>query len=328
MAQASPPTQTVRALDRIGRRQLGLVTSAQLDGIAFGRGARQKALATGRLKRVRQGIYVLPGVTMTWEAALLAAVLAAGPDAVASHLSAARLWSLFDGQTPAGVDPRFQVTASGQRRLSGVRLHRARLENRDRSRHHSVPVTAPGRTIFDLATVLDADQLARCADEALRRRLVDLRELRHLFEDHAGPGRRRLWPLEVVLADRVPGFDPGANDWEQRMDRQWEQLGLPPGPRQYWVEVGGRRYCLDRAIPELRLAVEWVGKAYHSLQSRYVRDRMRISDLVQAGWDVVEVTPEWTPQRVYATVMAKVVERRRLLGDGASRAGDAARRPA
>jgi hypothetical protein len=55
---------------------------------------------------------------------------------------------------------------------------------------------------------------------------------------------------------------------------------------------------------------------------------MRISDLVQAGWDVVEVTPEWTPQRVYATVMAKVVERRRLLGDGTGRAGDVSGRPA
>jgi hypothetical protein len=55
---------------------------------------------------------------------------------------------------------------------------------------------------------------------------------------------------------------------------------------------------------------------------------MRISDLVQAGWDVVEVTPEWTPHRVRATVMAKVVERRRLLGDGMGPVGDVSRGPA
>ena len=98
------------------------------------------------------------------------------------------------------------------------------------------------------------------------------------------------------------------------MDQLWDQLGLPAAVRQHTIRVGGRRYRVDRAMPELKLAVEWVGKEFHSLAGRYVRDRLRISDLVQAGWDVLEVTPQWTPQRIHATVMAKVAERRLMVG--------------
>jgi hypothetical protein len=303
----------MHALDRLGSRQLGLVTAAQLDCIGFGRKARQSAVSALRLHRVRQGVYRLPGAAATWESTVLAAVLAAGPNAVASHLTAAYLWGLFDGRPPAGVHDAIRIIAPGQHRLAGVRLHRHHLDDRERTRLRSVPVTTPARTLLDLAGTVNADQVGRCTDEALRRRLVTLDELRRVFERHSGAGRRRLRPLRAVLADRLPGFDPGANDWEQRMDQLWDVLGLPPAVRQYTVRVAGHRYRVDRAIPELRLAVEWVGQEFHSLEGRFVRDRLRISDLVQAGWDVIEVTPHWTPKRVRATVMAKVAARRSML---------------
>jgi hypothetical protein len=310
---STPQTpQVVRALDRIASRQLALITSTQLDEIGFGRGARENWLATGRLKRVRRGVYMVPGVAPTWEAMVLAAVLAAGPHAVASHLTAAHLWQLFDGPPPGVAEHSIHVTAPGLHRLAGVKLHRRHLDERERTRYRSIPITTPARTLFDLATVLDAPHLGCCVDEAIRRHLVTVGELGRLLQLHAGAGRRRLRPLRTVLATRLPGFDPGANNWEQRMDRQWEQLGLPASRRQFWIKLATGRCRVDRAIPELKLAVEWVGKAYHSLDGRYARDRIRISDLVQAGWDVVEVTPEWSPNRIYATVMAKVAERRQL----------------
>jgi very-short-patch-repair endonuclease len=168
--------------------------------------------------------------------------------------------------------------------------------------------------LFDLADSLSPDALGRCTDEALRRSIVNLSELRRQLDIHGGPGRRRLGPLKVVLAERVPGFDPGANRWEHRMDQLWDRLGLPRAERQYRITVGNRRYVLDRAVPELRLAVEWTGVGYHGQLSRYRRDRTRISDLVQIGWDVLEVTPDWTPERVRNTVWAKVAERQLIVG--------------
>ena len=46
----------------------------------------------------------------------------------------------------------------------------------------------------------------------------------------------------------------------------------------------------DRALPDLRLVVEWVGSEFHGQRGRFDRDRRRISDLVQAGWDVIEAS--------------------------------------
>ncbi len=97
------------------------------------------------------------------------------------------------------------------------------------------------------------------------------------------------------------------------MDEIWDQLGLPAARRQYVITTRGGRYRVDRAVVDLRLAVEWVGSEFHGQRGRYSRDRLRISDLVLAGWDVLEVTPNWTPERLRRTVLAKVAERKRLL---------------
>ena len=97
------------------------------------------------------------------------------------------------------------------------------------------------------------------------------------------------------------------------MDTLWARLGLPAAERQYWIRAGGQRYRVDRAIPHLRLAVEWVGSEYHAQTGRYRRGRLRISDLALAGWEVLEVTPGWAPERIRRTVMGKVAERQLLL---------------
>ena len=278
------------------------------------RGARDKALSAGRLESVRPGVYLLPGVQPTWDTAVMAAVLAAGPDAVASHGTAVILWRLFDGPPPTQFEREIHLTVPRQRRLEGVVVHRHVLTARERARRRSVPVTSVARTLFDLASLVDAEQLGRCTDEALRRRILNLRELDRILDLHRGGGRRRLAPVCQVLAERLPGYDPGANAWEKEMDRQWDLLGLPTAQRQYWIVTAGGRYRLDRAIPELRLGVEWVGEEFHGQKGRFARDRIRISDLVQMGWDVVEVAPGWTSERIRRTVLAKVAERGRLFG--------------
>ena len=172
-------------------------------------------------------MYLLAGVPPTWETAVLAAVLAAGPAAVASHVTAACLWDLFDGRPPVALPPGIHVIAPALHHQAGVVVHRHRLADRERAWRYSVPVTSTARTVFDLSSMVDPAYLGRCVDEALRRDLLDLVQLRRVHDEHVGPGRRRLEPLRQVLAERVAGFDPGANAWERRMDDLWDQLGLP-----------------------------------------------------------------------------------------------------
>ena len=310
---SAPPVNWQRRIAPLARRQHSLVTARQLDQVGLSANGRQWAVAAGRLIRIRYGVFMLPGVKPRWETHVMAAVLAAGNTVVASHLTAARLWQLFDRNEPAGAAVTIHLTAAGDHRLEGVTVHRQRLLPGERCAWDGMPVTTVARTLFDLANVVDVDVLGECVDEALRRKILMPSYLVKVLERHAGSGRRRLIPLREVLNERLPDFNRGANPWELDMDKQWDKLGLPPAERQCWTVAEGNHYCIDRAIVELRLAVEWVGRDQHDGHGRYRRDRRRTSDLVLSGWDVIEVAPDWTPERIRRTVVAKVAERRRLL---------------
>jgi hypothetical protein len=305
-------------IDALARRQLGLLSAAQAEAIGFSRSARERAVAAGRLVRFRRGVYLLPGHQPTWETAVMAAVLAAGEPAVASHLSAARLWALEPDRKayPETAPEAIHLSAPRAVRLPGVASHIRNVPPAHRSRAGQsgrVPATSAARTLVDLSAHFEAERLGRCVDEALRRRIVRLSELVRVYDAGRGPGRRRLSSIHQVLAERVPGFDPGANDWERKMDDLWDEMGLPQAVRQYEIRCGNHTYRVDRAIVELRLAVEWVGVEYHGQAGRFRRDRRRISDLALAGWDLVEVTSDWTKERIRRTVLAKAEGRRRLL---------------
>jgi hypothetical protein len=73
-----------------------LVTAAQLAGLGYSSDEVRLLVATGRLIRVRHGVYRLFGVEPEWKSMDLAAVLAAGGGTVLSHRSAGVLWGLLD----------------------------------------------------------------------------------------------------------------------------------------------------------------------------------------------------------------------------------------
>lgn len=86
--------------------QHGLVTwrqalDAGVPAATISRWARER-----RLLRVHAGVYRTAGTPVSWEQQFLAAVLAAGEGAVASHRSAARLWSMHDDQAVEVSVPR------------------------------------------------------------------------------------------------------------------------------------------------------------------------------------------------------------------------------
>jgi very-short-patch-repair endonuclease len=59
--------------------------------------------------------------------------------------------------------------------------------------------------------------------------------------------------------------------------------------RQHWITVDGRRYRLDFAWPERRVAAECEGRAFHG-PAEFERDELRQADLASAHWHVVPVT--------------------------------------
>jgi hypothetical protein len=65
------------------------------------------------------------------------------------RLSAAALWEL---RASAGANPGVTVRTAGGRNRPGIRIHRTpSVAPRETTIHHDIPVTAPARTLLDLA---------------------------------------------------------------------------------------------------------------------------------------------------------------------------------
>ena len=299
------------ALDALAGNQYGLITLTQMLELGFQRRGIRDMLTGGRLILMRPGVYRLCGSRLSWRCRALGAVLAAGGDAVLSHLSAGILWGLVARDASTGT---FEITRSRFCRPSGVIVHRHRLQREEGTVHLGIPVTTPARTVLDLAESIEEPILGQLCDDALRRRLLTLRDLTQMYELHAGSGRRYLRTIRSALSDRGAGYGPGANRWEQEMDRMWDRMGLPPAVKQYAIRTEGGLYIPDRAIVEHKVAVDWNGFEYHGLRSRFDRDSKRRSHLAASGWYPLDFTARSEPALVCQTVLAVVEERRRLFG--------------
>ena len=291
-------------LDSVARRQYGLIAHWQLLENGFTPHGIQSLITSGRLIRVRRTVYRLCGSQVSWNVSVLAAVLAIGKGTVASHTTAGAIWALIDQPTD-----RIEVTSARYHRLEGLLSHRHSLEPWETTSHQHIPVTTVERTLLDLAETNDGRSLGKAVDIALRRRLTTLGRLESITQRCAKPGRRRSRALVQALAERGVGYDPGSNDWELRMDRLWEEMGLPPAERQYRIRVAGRPYRVDRAIPSRRIGIEWNGYSSHGTRSSFDSDAERKSRLISAGWCILEFTPASPPAFIGHTVLAVYNER-------------------
>jgi very-short-patch-repair endonuclease len=65
---------------------------------------------------------------------------------------------------------------------------------------------------------------------------------------------------------------------------------VPLPQRQHWVSLAGRRYRVDFAWPDLRVALECDGWEHHGRRSAFAADRARFAELAAAKWRVLPVT--------------------------------------
>jgi very-short-patch-repair endonuclease len=293
------------ALRRLAARQHGLVSRSQVR--ALGLTARQIDLriAAGVLVAVRRGIYRVGGSPASPEQRLLAACLAAGPGAVASHRSAAAVWEL------RGVDwPRPEVSVPITRRptVPGATVHRATVLGRpDTTRWRGVPVTTPARTLLDLGAV--APELVEPAmEDALLRGLVTDSSLRRTLERVGSHGRDGTAVLRDLLAQRPRGSAPTESPLEDALLALLRRHRLPEPVRQHLVSApGGRVLRIDLAYPRAKLGIEADGRRWHSGRADFQNDRSRGNVLAAAGWTILCFT--WDDVRRRGDQVVGAVER-------------------
>jgi very-short-patch-repair endonuclease len=211
----------------------------------------------------------------------MAAVLACGEGAVVSHECAASIYGVLNPR-PGPVD----ITLPGRsnRSRSGIRLHRTRsLERVDVRYRFRISLTAPARTLIDLARVLSAAELQRACEEAQVRRLVTLAELRSALD--RSPGRRGTAAMRALLEhDSPPALT--RSEAEARLLALLRAADLTPTATN--TRVG--RHEVDFVWRRQRLVVEVDGFAYHASREAFERDRLRDAELRANGYRVIRVT--------------------------------------
>jgi very-short-patch-repair endonuclease len=210
----------------------------------------------------------------------LAAVLACGPNAVLSHYSAAWLWRLLE-LTVELIDV---TVPRSNRRRPGLRVHRSRsLAPEDVSMHRGIPVTAPARTLPDLAKVATPRELERAFDEALTQRITTQAALVAVVErshGHRGTGRLR----NLLTRAEEPALT--RSEAEERFLGLVREAGLPSPAVN--VQVGA--HLVDFLWRDHGLVVEVDGYRFHSSRTAFERDRRRDADLSAGGFRVIRIT--------------------------------------
>jgi very-short-patch-repair endonuclease len=272
-------------IDRLARPQHGVVGLAHVLGSGITPDQLRARLDRGSLVRLDTGVYRTMGARQTWEQALLAASLAAGPKALASHRAAAVLWGLIDPPAPVELVVPYEQCPTP----AGAILHRSTdLRDVDAVRRRGIPVTNPIRTVGDLGAV--APQLVPGAIECglyLDRFSVDA--LWQLVDDLARPGRRGLGVLRRALERRALGDAKSRSPLESTFAAVAATTGVQV-EYQYEVELDGRRHVLDFAVPAAKVGIEVDG-----LETRATRESLdhcdeRQNRLVLDGWHLLRYT--------------------------------------
>lgn len=136
-------------------------------------------------------------------------------------------------------------------------------------------MTAPVRTLVDIARFLDRPRMERAISEADRLGLIDPETLLAALNDYTG--QRGVGPLRDILGDWF--FRLTDSELERRFLRLVRKTGLkPPLTRQ---RVNGFR--VDFYWPDLGLVVETDGLRYHRTPLQQARDQRRDQAHTAAG---------------------------------------------
>jgi very-short-patch-repair endonuclease len=283
---------------RLADGQHGVVSRRQLLVAGLTDDVVDWHVRTLRLHPVHRGVFALGTPRLTLHGHVWAALLACGGPgaAVLSHRAAAALWDLMPA--PAGA---IDVTTLRQSRSApGIRVHRSRTLHpvRDVVTRDGLPVTAPMRTIADVAPRLSDHRLERLCDRAATLRLLDARST---------ATTRRVRSAMARAAHLGPQLT--RSELEERF------LGLVARARLPRPETNARiaGHEVDFLWREHHLIAETDGAAAHLTPAAFETDRARDAALLLAGFRVVRFT--WrqltaTPNGVAATLAGLLVSPR------------------
>jgi REase_MTES_1575 len=243
-------------------------------------------IASGRLVRLHPGWVTTPEFAEDWTVRAHAATgYAGGP---LSHISALAAHGVVDNEVT-----RLNVTVTGQRKVRTsrwLRVHRSRTRF-SVGRARDLPVTTVVRSLVDTWGGAHREGAMRGFDSVVRgavlratreRRLSGAELLRELGLRPELPGRRAFGNL----------IDPIEGGCQSELEifgvrHVLDIPGLPPCRQQHRLVLPDGPVFLDAAWPEVRLAIELDGAAFHGTPEDRERDLRRDAAMAALGWIVL-----------------------------------------
>ncbi len=187
----------IRGLEAESYQQSGYFTALQARKHGVSRQLLNHHLRQGRFERVRRGLYRVWGFPRSQFDEIREKWMAIGMDkAIVSHESALLLLDLSNN-VPDEVHLLVARRNRGIRRPPGVVIHTYPDDEKvATSWGDAMPITAPARTLVDVAEMIQPDQAAMAAREALHLGLLTRRQLE---QEAARQGRTRA--IQTLLPD-------------------------------------------------------------------------------------------------------------------------------
>ena len=297
----------------IAAKQYGIFTRANAHGAGLSNRQLRSRVAKGVIEQVALHTFRVGGCPPSWRQQVMAACLAAGAGAAASHRTAAALHS-YDGFKPGVVE----ITVPQGRRdfaMDGVIVHSSSYWGKeDITEIDGIPVSTPERTLCMLAAVCSDDALESALDSAERDRTVVRSDVVEVHADVRERGRNGVAAINRILRRRAELAGIPHSVLERRMLNLLDRSGIALPACQVPVRrPDGKLAHLDFAYRDLGLGIEVDGNIAHATPKQRASDNARANALLLRDIRIIrftydEVTRE--PEMVAATVRSHLRARR------------------
>lgn len=293
------------AIAQIAHKQLSLVALRQLLAIDLSYKHVDGAVRRGEWSEVQPNVFAPASCDIDAPRAVMAAVLAAGDGAVASHYTAAALRGLPGFALDRGD---IHVTVPHSRRADCVKavMHYSRaLPPNHVLARGAIPTTSVARTLFDLGRLCTPKRLERAVDDAIAMRIVTVHALVRVLGDLAGPGRAGTVVMRELLEARGDGFVVPRSRLERRFLAIVQEEQLPTPRRE--IDLGSDEEWNGRVefVFDHGVHVEVDGRRWHTALLDRRLDRQRDNEFIASGfaplrfnWEDLRDRPKFVAEQI------------------------------
>lgn len=274
-----------RNLRQVAASQYGLLHRRQLLNRGVTNDEISWRIVNGRVEVLHAGVYYLDATPRTWKTEVLAAVMAAGHDALASHRCAGVLYEL---DAVYGRVIEVTVPFNEEPVPEGVIVHRTRRVNPGVVLD-GIPTTPIEKNLLDLAPILGERNLYKATRSAINRNLTTPEKLDLAIGLYGGRGVAGTRLARRVFHTAVD--DKSGSVAEIDLARIIMNAPVPKPIQQLRISLrGGTNAYPDFSWPDRMRIVEVDGFGAHSTPAQFEHDTQRQNQLLDLGWEIRRFT--------------------------------------